>query len=239
LADAAGTAVVPAFGRVWLVSIPLDVFWLHWLAPPDRVSRAGGAAVLVGAALTPLAVWENRFATPNVQEQPDQTVLRTGMYGLILPPIYLGKPARGRTRTLAGQHGRVLGLRRPAPRSHRPRITGKRTGNATSRASGWAFVHVCIDDASRLAFSQVLPDEKNETAVAFLKAAVTDYASLGKTCATLGLRHIFSRPHTPKTNGKAERFIQTASESGPTPSPIPVQPSAPTHCLFGIARTAD
>lgn len=110
------------------------------------------------------------------------------------------------------------------------RITGKRTGNATSRASGWEFIHVCIDDASRLAFSQILPDEKKESAVAFLKAAVAYYRSLGvtvlrvmtdngscyrskdfrKACNDLGLRHIRTRPYTPKTNGKAERFIQTA-----------------------------
>jgi hypothetical protein len=52
------------------------------------------------------------------------------------------------------------------------RITGKRTGNASSRGSGWEFVHVAIDDASRLAFSQILPDEKKQSAVAFLKATV-------------------------------------------------------------------
>jgi transposase InsO family protein len=110
------------------------------------------------------------------------------------------------------------------------RITGKRTGNASSRGSGWEFVHVCIDDASRVAFSLILPDEKKESAVAFLKATVAYYQSLGVTvarvmtdngscyrskafrdaCRDLGIKHIRTKPYTPKTNGKAERFIQTA-----------------------------
>jgi transposase InsO family protein len=108
------------------------------------------------------------------------------------------------------------------------RITGDR--QSRSRGTGWEFVHVSIDDASRLAFSQILPDERKQSAVAFLKAAVAYYQSLGvtvarvmtdngscyrskafgKACRDLGLRHIRTRPYTPKTNGKAERFIQTA-----------------------------
>lgn len=110
------------------------------------------------------------------------------------------------------------------------RITGDRTGQSNSRGVGWEFVHVCIDDASRVAFSRVMKTERKGCAIAFLKAAVAYYASLGITVERvmtdngscykafafrtaskrLGLRHIRTRPYTPRTNGKAERFIQTA-----------------------------
>jgi len=114
---------------------------------------------------------------------------------------------------------------------HGDPITGDRTGQSNSRGVGWEYVHVCIDDNSRVAFSQVLPDEKAVSAVAFLlSAAVAHYKNLGVTvprvmtdsgscykafdfrdaCTGLGVKHVRTKPYTPKTNGKAERFVQTA-----------------------------
>jgi len=110
------------------------------------------------------------------------------------------------------------------------RITGDRTGQSNTRGVGWEFVHVAIDDASRIAFSRIMKTERQACAVAFLKAAVAYYASLGiivervmtdngscyrsrrfrNACRRLGLTLIYTRPYTPRTNGKAERFIQTA-----------------------------
>ena len=110
------------------------------------------------------------------------------------------------------------------------RITGDRTGQSNSRGVGWEYVHVGIDDASRLAFSKIMKTERGPCAVAFLKAAVAYYKSLGitvlrvmtdngscyrsrafaKACRRLNLKHIRTKPYTPRTNGKAERFIQTS-----------------------------
>ena len=110
------------------------------------------------------------------------------------------------------------------------RITGDRTRQSNTRGIGWEFVHVCVDDHSRLGFSQVLASERREDAVAFLKAAIAWYRALGirvervmtdngscyiskafkAACAELGIRHIRTKPYTPKTNGKAERFIQSS-----------------------------
>jgi len=105
------------------------------------------------------------------------------------------------------------------------------TGNPHhySAGAGYEFVHVAIDDFSRIAFAQILPDESTESALAFLHAALSYFKNLGITAqrlmsdnggcyrstrfaaalACLGIKHVFTRPYTPKTNGKAERFIQT------------------------------
>ncbi len=110
------------------------------------------------------------------------------------------------------------------------RITGDPSPPYKSRGAGWEFVHVAIDDHSRIAFAKVMPNERKRSATDFLKAALAYYESLGikvervmsdngscyrsfafrRLCKQRGLRHIRTRPYTPKTNGKAERFIQTS-----------------------------
>jgi len=107
------------------------------------------------------------------------------------------------------------------------RITGDKTKRA--RGIGWEFVHVCIDDASRVSYVEVLEDEKGPTASAFLRRAIDWFAARGvetkkiltdngscyvskyfaETCSSLSVKHARTRPYRPRTNGKAERFIQT------------------------------
>lgn len=106
------------------------------------------------------------------------------------------------------------------------RVTGNRRIN--SSGAGWEYVHVAIDDRTRIAFTEVRKDEKAISACEFLIQAFRYYRSLGikitgvmtdngvcykkkfnRLCRRLGIRHIYTRPYTPRTNGKAERFIQT------------------------------
>jgi transposase InsO family protein len=109
------------------------------------------------------------------------------------------------------------------------RITGDRQHDHV-RGAGWEYLHIAIDDHSRLAFAQLLPDETAKSALTFLHAALAFFEKLGihpqrlysdnGSCyrsrayaaevARLGLKQRFTRPYTPKTNGKAERFIQTS-----------------------------
>ena len=115
------------------------------------------------------------------------------------------------------------------------RITGDRRGQSNRRGRregglGWEALHIAIDDASRLAYTEILPDEKKESATAFLDRALGFFNSHGvsvervmtdngsaykshlfrQTLADQGIRHKRTRPYTPRTNGKAERFIQTS-----------------------------
>lgn len=121
-----------------------------------------------------------------------------------------------------GPGHRVTGDRRNQRRITTPE--GRRVG-----AAGWEFVHVAVDDYSRLAYVEVLADEKATTAVGFLQRALAFYAAHGISvqrvmtdngsayrshahaiaCRQLGTRHLTTRPYRPRTNGKAERFIQT------------------------------
>ena len=91
--DAIGSAMLVAFAVAWFAFIPLDVFRLHLLPAPALWLRSAGAlAAAAGVTVTTLAVWENRFATPNVQDQTGagQQVVDTGVYRVVRHPIYLG-----------------------------------------------------------------------------------------------------------------------------------------------------
>ena len=115
------------------------------------------------------------------------------------------------------------------------RVTGGRNSRGVAgyhdkaHQLGWEFVHVCVDDCTRLAYVEVLDDEKATTAIGFLRRAIAFYASHGVivrelltdngaayrsavhaiACRALGIRHLRTRPYRPQTNGKAERFIRT------------------------------
>ncbi|MBN9307674.1 MAG: IS481 family transposase [Devosia sp.] len=121
------------------------------------------------------------------------------------------------------------------------RISGDRTGQSKSRGIGWDHLHVAIDDASRLAYTEVLPGLGREDATAFLTRALqwfgrlgvtvervmTDNGSayrsklFGQTLQQAGIRHVRTRPYTPRTNGKAERFIQTSLREWAYARPYP------------------
>ena len=160
----------------------------------------------------------------------------------VLKRIGLGKrsrlsppePANRYERKRPGElvHLDIKKLGRIAGAGHR--VTGRRDfherrGKLRTGALGWEFVHVAVDDATRLAFVEVLTDERGVTAAGFLSRAVSWFASLGiavervlsdngacyrsevhaLTLQELRIRHLFTRPYRPRTNGKAERFIQT------------------------------
>jgi transposase InsO family protein len=153
---------------------------------------------------------------------------RLGRLGLEQPVRY--------ERSRAGEliHVDVKKLGRVRAVGHR--VTGSRASQAKTRrvgklreVKGWEYVHIAIDDYSRLAYAEVLDDEKASTAAGFLRRAVAFYNRHGISvervltdngscyraalhalaCRRLGIRHLRTRPYRPQTNGKAERFIRT------------------------------
>jgi transposase InsO family protein len=137
--------------------------------------------------------------------------------------IHIDVKKLGRIRDGAGH--RFIG--KPGQRAAAGKLTDA-TGVRRLQV-GWEYVHIAIDDATRLAYVEVLPNEKAITAVGFLRRAINHYASYGITverlmtdnggayrstvhaiaCRALGIRHLRTRPYRPQTNGKAERFIRT------------------------------
>jgi transposase InsO family protein len=157
----------------------------------------------------------------------------------ILTRIGMGKlgrvglePVQRYERARPGEliHVDVKKLGRIARPGHR--VLGRQRAGGHHRRrydQGWEYVHIAIDDATRLAYVEVLDDEKATTAVGFLSRAVKHFATYGITveqlitdngnayrstvhaiaCRALGIRHLRTRPYRPQTNGKAERFIRT------------------------------
>jgi transposase InsO family protein len=141
------------------------------------------------------------------------------------PPVPVRRYERSRPGELIHldikKLGRIKGI------GHR--ITGQHAKVHRSRGMGWEFVHVCVDDYTRLAYVEVLEDEKGATSAAFLRRAAAWLKAQGVTVervmtdngsgyvskdfaaaiAEIRVRHLRTRPYTPRTNGKAERFIQS------------------------------
>jgi len=148
-----------------------------------------------------------------------------------LPPVEPPPPIVRYERERPGEllHVDIKKLGRFKEIGHR--IDGRR--HSANAGMAWEYVHVCVDDHSRASCALVLPDERKESAVGFLRHAVAWYRSHGiepkevptdngscyksrlwkRTCTELGLKHRRTKPYTPRTNGKAERFIQTMLRS--------------------------
>ena len=207
-------------------------------APSVVANRSAEQTVSAIAALRRL-----RFTGPEISEVLD---LAPSTVSGILRRIGMGRlgrlgmePAERYERQIAGEliHidvkklGRIHGGagKRITDRKRNPHKTRVDLDGVNRKVIGWEYVHVAIDDATRLAYAEVLPDEKASTAIAFLRRALAFYKRHGMqvrelltdngsayrsavhaiACRTLGIRHLRTRPRRPQTNGKAERFIRT------------------------------
>jgi transposase InsO family protein len=196
-------------------------------APARVPSRTSQERVAVIAALRRLRMTAAEIA--GLLSMPLSTV------SLILLRIGLGKrsrlePVEPPNRYEKGRPGELLHIDvKKLARIARPghRIHGDRRTRV--QGVGWEYVHVCVDDATRLAYVELLPDEHTTTAIGFLRRAVAHFAAFGVhverlltdngnayrstihalACRTLGIKHTRTRPYRPRTNGKAERFIRT------------------------------
>jgi transposase InsO family protein len=179
-----------------------------------------------------LLLRELRFTGPEIAETVGMPLSTVGAvlarHGLgELPRLAPEEPANRYERPRPGElvHVDVKKLGKIARPGHR--VNGDRTTRV--RGIGWEFAHVAVDDATRLAYVEVLADEKAATAAGFLRRAIAFFARYGirvervltdngscyralvhaLACKALGIRHLRTRPYRPRTNGKAERFIRT------------------------------
>jgi transposase InsO family protein len=197
--------------------------------PPARVAEivrlrrlrmtAAGIAVALGMALSTVSAVLRRVGLGKRSRlEPPEPANR---YERRRPGELIHIDVKKLGRILKPGH-RVTGKRSNARSTYTP--DGRRIGDA-----GWESVHVCVDDHSRLAYAEVLTDEKATSAAGFLRRAVAFFATHGvkvervmtdngspyrsqlhaQACRELGLRHLRTQPYRPRTNGKAERFIQT------------------------------
>ena len=156
---------------------------------------------------------------------------RLGRLGLEQPVRYERERPGELLHIDVKQLGRIQGGAghrvRGGPQHYNPKYTDR--SGVVRHSVGWEYVHIAVDDYSRLAYAEVLPDQKAVTAVGFLRRAVAFYKRYGITieelltdnggayrgtihalaCRGLGIKHLRTRPYRPQTNGKAERFIRT------------------------------
>jgi transposase InsO family protein len=205
---------------------------VHNATPPDRVEAIAAlrrlrltgpeiAEILEMATSTVSAVLKRIGLGKLSRLEPPEPIRR---YEKRRPGELIHIDVKKLGRIVGGAGHRIVGRQ---GQLHNPRRTDD--SGVPRKQVGWECVHVCVDDATRLAYVEVLPDEKASTAIGFLKRAIFFYRSHGIAverlmtdngsayrsaahafaCRALGIKHLRTRPYRPQTNGKAERFIRT------------------------------